>query len=71
MSINIRSTYELVKALKAEGFELPEECLDVQFERQEGGAFLVIFRCFMTPQRMKAFGQAIAKIADDRGGVNL
>jgi hypothetical protein len=62
VSIRVVSTYSLYEALKAEGFELPEECRDVRLLMNFDSAFMVQFDCFLSGERLHQFGRALARL---------
>jgi hypothetical protein len=63
-AINGISLYE---ALKAEGFELPPECGDVELVLPVDGIFALKFVEFIQGERLAKLGRALERLGKARG----
>jgi hypothetical protein len=56
---------DLYNALKAEGFRLPDECVDVQLVTPVDGLYQIRYVCNLTHVQLQQIGRALAKIGAD------
>jgi hypothetical protein len=61
------SAFGLCQALKAEGFELPQECADVTLEMPVDGAMQIVYHCFLTPEDIVKLGKAFERMGNEEG----
>jgi hypothetical protein len=61
----IVSTLPLCKALKAEGFELPKNCGDIQLEMPVDGVFVLVYRVMLDREDCIKVGQALTRIGKE------
>lgn len=66
MSRVVASGYGLYNALKAEGFELPEECGDVEMRMPVDGAIQLALIVNLTEERLAQFGRALVRLGTER-----
>ena len=66
MSSNVLPTFSLYEALKLEGHELPEECVDVEILMPPQALFQIVYRCNVTPELMLKVTAALKHLAEAR-----
>jgi hypothetical protein len=59
---------DLYNALVAEGFELPEECSDVQLEMPIDGIFRLHYSVNVTGDNLAKLGRALTRIGEQHAG---
>ena len=57
----------LYDALKAEGFELPDECGDVQLTMPVDGIFQLHYTVNVMPEDLAKIGRALARMGGEEG----
>lgn len=62
------TTPSLYKALKAEGYELPEECVDVELLMPVDSTYKLRFLVNVTDERLAQLGRALTRIGEKRVG---
>jgi len=67
MAKRIIGTFGLYQALKAEGYELPEECADVTLLLPVDGPIQLNFICNITDVNLMKLGKAFIRLADPEG----
>ncbi len=60
------SSYGLYQALKNEGFELPEECGDVELLMPVDGVFRLYYTVLVTDENLGKLGRALARLAEKK-----
>jgi hypothetical protein len=60
----IMGTLNLYNALKAEGFELPKNCGDVQLEMPVDGVFVMVYRVMLDQEDLMKLGRALARMGE-------
>ena len=60
----IISTYGLYYALKDEGFDLPDECVDVEMKMPTDGIYQLHYIVNLTDDRLAKFGRALVRMAE-------
>ncbi len=67
MSIRYASSWgppNLIEALKAEGYPVPEECADVRLSIPVDGALELHLVQFLTSERLAQLGRALARMGE-------
>lgn len=59
------NTWSFDKALKAEGFELPKECADVNLVFPVDGVLMIKYDCFVTHEDLAKIGRAMIRMAEE------
>jgi hypothetical protein len=65
MPITYPSTYSLVEALRAEGYELPAECTSVRLVMPADGVFQLELTVNVTEETLMMVGRALARVAGE------
>jgi len=65
MARQIIGGFHIYQALKAEGFELPPECGDVQLELPVDGVIRLHYTELMTGERLAMVGRALIRLAQE------
>ena len=60
------STYGLYQALKDEGFNLPDECVDVEMKMPVDGVYQLHYVVNLTDERLAKFGRALVRMAEKK-----
>ncbi len=63
MSSRVLAGYGLYQALKAEGYELPPECGDVEMRLPVDGAIQLAYIVNLTGENLEKFGRALIRMA--------
>jgi hypothetical protein len=64
MAFVVNQPPTLYDALKAEGFELPKNCVDVELEMPVDGNFVLKYRVFLDPEDLVKVGQALKRMGE-------
>ena len=64
MSTHIIGTHQLVEALKAEGFPIPEQCREARIVMGVNSAFIVQYDVFVTVENLARLGRAFQRMAE-------
>lgn len=62
MGTNVVTSFGLYKALKAQGYELPKECVDVELVFPVDGALRIKFLCNVAPEDAIRIGCALTEM---------
>lgn len=64
--VRLLSGMTIYDALKAEGFELPPECGDVQLEIPVDGVIALRYIEFLTGDRLAMVARALGRLAEEK-----
>lgn len=58
------STYSLHDALKFEGIDMPDDCVDVTLEFKVDNIYQLIYRCNLTDEMLQKVGRALQRLGE-------